>query len=97
MMNFKPEVLIYLNQVKSFLSKNDEARLYFMSNTNPEIFYEKLCKISEKNFDDSGEPNLTQIQFEELRLDIMKLKEEKVIKDDTHLIVHTKFGTYSLN
>jgi hypothetical protein len=92
-MNFKPEVLIYLNQVKSFLSKNEEARSYFMSNTNPDDFYTKLCEMSEKNFDSSGEPSLTQEQFEELRLEIIKEPEKKVFDP----IVYTKFGHYSLN
>lgn len=93
-MNFKPEVLIYLSQVKLFLSKNEEARSYFMSNTNPDVFYEKLCEMSEKNFDSSGEPSLTQEQFEELRLTTIKQEPEKKVFDP---IVFTKFGHYSLN
>lgn len=91
-MNYKTEVLIYLNQIKSFLSKNEEARQYFMSSITPEIFYESLCEISEKNLDSLGQPNLTQEQFEELRLELIK-KQSKVFNP----IVYTKFGWYSLN
>jgi len=93
-MNYKPEVLIYLNQIKSFLSKNEEARSYFMSSVNPDIFYDELCKISEKNFDSFGEPNLTQEQFEELKKNITTKQTERKVFNP---IVSTKFGNYSLN
>jgi hypothetical protein len=93
-MNYKPEVLIYLNQIKSFLSKNEEASSYFMSSINPDIFYDELCKISEKNFDSLGEPNLTQEQFEELKKTIITKQTERKVFNP---IETTKFGTYSLN
>jgi hypothetical protein len=97
MIKYKPEVLIYLNQVKSFLDKNEEARSYFMSNISPDIFYEKLCKISEQNFESSGEPNLTQNQFEELRLGVSEQTEKKVKQFICDPMIYTQFGSYSLN
>lgn len=99
MINYKPEVLIYLFQIKSFLEKNEEARLYFVPNKNFEAFYEKLCKISEQNYESSGEPNLSQSQFEELRLSVLEkhIEKKNVSKFICDPIVHTQFASYSLN
>lgn len=66
-----PEVLIYVERVKHYLKTNEEARNYFIVNGNEDMFFTRLSKISEKNFEKSGEPELTKEQMESLRLDVV--------------------------
>lgn len=88
----KPEILIYLNQVKDYLKKNEEALNYFVVNGDKDTFFDKLAKLSEINFEKSGEPTLTVHQFEQIRTELM-IKEKKEVEN----IVFTKYGSYSLN
>jgi hypothetical protein len=54
------EVLVYLQKVKNYLSTNEEAKTYFIGNSD-----------AEKNFEKNGQPELTQEQFELLRKTIL--------------------------
>ena len=63
-MEYSPEVLIYLQTVKKYFQTNQEAREYFISNYNEDVFFKHLCEISEKNFKQNGEVMLTKEQFE---------------------------------
>ncbi len=65
------EILVYLQKVKNYLNSNDEAREYFIGNSDAEEFYKHLTIISEKNFVDNGQPELTKEQFELLRKTIL--------------------------
>lgn len=61
------EVLVYLQKVKNYLETNDEARTYFIGESDVNEFYKHLQIISEKNFKENGEPELSREQFELLR------------------------------
>jgi hypothetical protein len=61
------EILTYIQTVKSFLKKNEEARKYFLSGVDEELFFEHLTEIAEKNFKTFGEPMLNKEQFDLLR------------------------------
>jgi hypothetical protein len=50
MNKLSPEVLIYVQSVKSYFQKNDEAREYFIANSDEEQFFKHLSEISQKNF-----------------------------------------------
>ena len=76
----KPEILIYLNQVKDYLKKNEEALNYFVVNVDKDTFFDKLAKLSEINFEKSGEPTLTVHQFEQIRTELM-IKEKKEVEN----------------
>lgn len=89
MKNFETEVLVYLNQVKSFLEKNEQARNYFIQGITAEEFYDKVRDISQKNLEKNGQPELSVEQFEEIR--------KPKIKKEPEIIIYTKFGGYSLN
>jgi hypothetical protein len=65
------EVLIYVERVKHYLKTNEEARNYFIVNGNEDMFFTRLSKISEKNFEKNGEPELTKEQMESLRIDVV--------------------------
>lgn len=71
------EVLVYLQKVKSYISSNEEAKTYFIGNSDAEEFYKHLAIISEKNFEENGQPELTQEQFELLRKTILAVSVSK--------------------
>lgn len=66
-MQVSPEVLVYLKSVKNFLSKNKEAKDYFLSGVDEEMFYDHLVEIAQKNFEQKGEAMLSREQFDLLR------------------------------
>jgi hypothetical protein len=83
-MDYSPEVLIYLQTVKSYFKTNEEAREYFISNVDEELFYQHLCEISEKNFKKNGEVMLTKEQFELLRKTLTAIEiSTKEMTEDT--------------
>ena len=84
-----PEVLIYIQSVKNYFQKNDEAIEYFIANSDEEQFFKHLSEISQKNFDKNGEVMLDKNQFELLRTTTMVITiavkedfpEEKTIEE----------------
>lgn len=73
MENLSPEVLIYIQTVKQYFEKNQEAREYFLGNADEEEFYKHLSEVSQKNFEKNGETMLNKEQFETLRKTILSL------------------------
>ncbi len=65
--NISPEVLIYLQTVKNYFEINKEAREFFLSNSDEELFYKHMSEIAQKNFEKNGEATLDREQFELLR------------------------------
>jgi hypothetical protein len=83
-----PEVLIYVQNVRNYLSKDIDARNYFLNEIDEELFFKYLTEISQKNFEKEGEPILSKDQFELIRktlllVDITKkeFKEEKITEE----------------
>jgi hypothetical protein len=106
-MSFPPEVLIYLQTVKNFFKSNEEARNYFISDSDEEVFFKHLCEISQKNFEDNGEVMLNKEQFELLRRtilaitisqkDIEEVVEEVPNQEDNIFIDMRGYGKICLN
>jgi hypothetical protein len=65
--NVSPEVLIYLQTVKNYFETNKEAKEFFLSNSNEELFYKHMSEIAQKNFEKKGDATLDREQFELLR------------------------------
>ena len=99
------EVLTYIQTVKSFLKKNEEARKYFLSGVNEDLFFEHLSEIAEKNFKTFGEPMLNREQFDLLRktmkaLSIVDKSLEDlppITKEDNIFIDYRGLGKICLN
>ena len=72
------EVLIYVQNLKHYLTINEMAQKYFNIKGNEEDFFNSLTEISQKNFEDHGEPNLSLDQFEELRKKIHRHRNEPI-------------------
>jgi hypothetical protein len=73
MNKLSPEVLIYVQSVKNYFQKNDEARQYFIANSDEQQFFKHLSEISQKNFDKNGEVMLDKTQFELLRVTVQAI------------------------
>jgi hypothetical protein len=67
-----PEVLIYLQSIKQYFNSHVDAQKYFVIEGNEEMFFNDVCEMSQKNFDESGEPELSLLQFEMLKDKISK-------------------------
>ena len=67
MTQYRYEILIYINQVKKFLESNKDAKIFFLSDIDPDIFFDKVSEISEKNFEETGEPQLTIEQYQKIK------------------------------
>ena len=91
-----PEVLIYVQNLKRYFDKNKEDQDYFTGNADKELFFNQLLEMAEKNFEESGEPNLTIGQFEELRKN--QTPDEEIKNEIVGLFISFgDFGRMSLN
>lgn len=100
-MKLSPEVLIYIQNVKTYFEKNNEAREYFLSDSNEKLFFEHLGEISQKNYEKNGEVMLDREQFDLLRKTIRAInvtkKEENELKEPTIFFDIPNFGQICLN
>jgi hypothetical protein len=105
-MDLSPEVLTYIQTVKSFLKKNEEAKSYFLTDVDEELFYKHLGEIAEKNLKSFGEPMLNREQFDLLRKTMKALsivgksiKEEDIKEnvEDNVFIDYRGLGKICLN
>lgn len=106
-MDLSPEVLTYLQTVKNYLKKNDEARRYFLHGVDEEMFFEHLTEIAQKNFNQLGEPMLNKEQFDLLRKtmkaisivdkSITDLEEEEPNPEKNIFVDYRGFGKICLN
>lgn len=98
-----PEVLIYIQTVKNYLNNSDEARDYFIGESNEELFFEHLSEISQKNYESNGEVMLNKEQFELLRktitaISISKKDIKEEPKENKNIFLEIKgFGNICLN
>lgn len=109
--NISPEVLIYLQTVRNYFEINKEAREFFLSNSDEELFYKHMTEIAQKNFEKNGEATLDREQFELLRRTIaaitiatstikigqVKIKKEDFEYDNGVFIEFPNFGSICLN
>lgn len=73
------EILIYIQKVKSYLSNNEEAKKYFIGDSDVDSFFNRVIELSKQNFEKFGNPMLSKEQFESLRQVVFTVE---VNKDD---------------
>lgn len=83
-----PEVLIYIQNVKRYLTTNEETRIYFEIDKTGDEFFSELTKLSFENFEETGEAELSLQQFEDIR--------QKVLKRNDFYGVFVSLGNYGL-
>lgn len=83
------DVLVYLQKIKTFLKNNQEARDYFIGNADVDKFYEQMSIISNKNYEKSGQPELSKEQFEALRttMIVLSIQKQRVFYSDDKLFL----------
>jgi uncharacterized protein YrzB (UPF0473 family) len=100
-MDLSSEVLIYLQTVKNYFATNQEAKEYFIGDSDEEMFFNHLSEISQKNFEKNGEVMLNKEQFELLRVTIRAIqvtKDDKPTEQEDLIFVDTRgFGKICLN
>jgi len=67
-----PDVLIYVQKVRIHLTTNETTKTYFHIDENEDEFFNGLTEIAKKNFDETGDPELSMVQFEELKKKVSK-------------------------
>ena len=80
------DILVYIQKVKNYLKTNEEARNYFIGESDVDEFYRHLTIISEKNFNQNGQPELTKEQFELLRRTIYLANDKQAITNNIYVI-----------
>jgi hypothetical protein len=91
-----PEVLIYINKVKEYLEKNEEANRYLLGTNDYDLFFDEVLKFAEINFEKKGDATLTKEQFEEIRKSSQKITTTKDYSNGVFMEI-PNFGLISLN
>jgi hypothetical protein len=94
-MSLSPDVLTYIQTVKNYLKKNDEARKYFLTGVDEDFFFQHLGEIAQKNFDSLGEAMLNKEQFDLLRntmkaisiVNKSKIEDTQVINPEENIFI----------
>jgi hypothetical protein len=94
-MKLSPEVLTYIQTVKNYLKKNDEARSYFLTGVDEDFFFQHLSEIAQKNFNSLGEAMLNKEQFDLLRntmkaisiVNKSKIEDTQVINPEENIFI----------
>lgn len=95
-----PEVATYMQSFRNFLKNNQEARLYFLSGVDEDLFFEQFEEVAENNYKKSGDAMLNRDQLEELRISLLEVNvaKEREIKIPSSIFVEVpNFGFYCLN
>jgi hypothetical protein len=95
-----PEVATYMQSFRNFLKNNEEARLYFLSGIDEDLFFEHFEEVAEKNYKKSGDAMLNRDQLEELRIKILEANNTKELKlkiPNNIFVDVPNFGFYCLN
>jgi len=86
------EVLIYVQNVRKYFTSNDETREYFGINTHEDEFFDGVITQAQKNYEETGDPELSTDQFEDVRSNTSKRPEMRGV-----FISFGIFGMISLN
>lgn len=92
------EVMIYLQNLKHYFDNNDEVRSYFIINQQDKLFYNQIAKISQLNFNKTGQPMLTVDQFELVRVFLISFGRavDSTAKGDL-FVDYNQYGKFFLN
>lgn len=84
------EVLVYIQKIKTFLKTNQEAKDYFVGDSDVEYFYEQISIISSKNYETNGQPELSREQLEALRvtMKVLAIKDQRIFYSEDNLFLY---------
>lgn len=90
-----PEIIIYINKLRSYFKKNEDASSYFLKNIDEDKFFDMVTDMAQKNFSTKGDPTLDLPQFEAIKQTIKVIEiserpdsfyEPKIFIDDRGLV-----------
>lgn len=88
-----PEVLIYIQNLRKHIETNEEARNYLVGSESIERFFQKVTKLSEYNYEKTGDAKLSMEQFELIRI----TRSKKLKKIDNIFFEFENYGYFCLN
>ena len=91
-----PEVLIYLQSIKKYFTSDTDAQEYFNIKGKEKEFFNNVSEISQKNFEENGEPELSPFQFEEIKNKMSKFFKKALVITGVFLSIG-EIGHISLN
>jgi hypothetical protein len=90
------DVLVYIGNVRQYLETNEQAYKYFIGEFSEETFFSLLKDVAMLNFLKKGEPQLSQEQFEFLRVSVnvfSRVDQDEMPQDSIYEYIpnHLKF------
>jgi hypothetical protein len=89
-----PDVLVYIQNVKTYLENNSGARDYFIGDNDEESFFELVIDVAKVNYEKRGEPQLTKEQFELIRITLRAFKEAEKEDDSIYEYIPKNINFY---
>lgn len=96
-----PEIIIYINKLRGYFKKNENAKNYFLKNLNEDKFFDMVTELAQKNFSTKGDPTLDLPQFEAVKQTMKAIEiskrpdsfyEPKIFIDERGLVKIIKQG-----
>ena len=69
MKNIHTDILIYIEKLKEYINNSDEVKKYFIGDNDEEQFYDMVVNVAIVNHHKRNEPNLSEVQFEFIKID----------------------------
>jgi hypothetical protein len=93
-MELHPDVLVYLQSVKTYLENNTEAREYFIGDSDEESFLDLVSDVANVNYEKRGEPQLTKAQFEFVRITLRAFTQSETQDDSIYEYIPNHINFY---
>lgn len=77
MRNIHTDILIYVEKLKEYINNSDEVKKYFIGENDEEQFYDMVVNVAIVNHHKRNEPNLSEVQFEFIKMALESLNETK--------------------
>ena len=92
------DVQIYVSQFKTFFEDNPQDFYNLVGKADPDLFFEKVASVAEKNFKDGSDIELTQKQLIDIILELNGMGSEPITEMEFQVpVMTTKFGKFFLN
>lgn len=93
-MELHPDVLVYLQSIKSYIDNNIDAKNYFIGENDEESFYDLVKDVARVNFEKNGEPQLTRAQFELVRITLRAFSSAEKENDSIYEYIPNHINFY---
>lgn len=81
MNNIHNDILIYMEKLKEYINNNENVKKYFIGEHNEDVFYDMVFNVAVVNHYKRNEPNLSEIQFEFIKMTLDSVVETENLED----------------